>query len=316
MQEEKKYYWVKLNKDFFKDYKITILESMPNGKEYILIYLKLICESTSHNGELKFDFETPYTSETLAYLFHTDLEVMKQAMEIFQKHKLIHILEDGTIVLDEVKNMIGFETKYAQKMRAYRENKSAKSEEGKGYNVAQNRLQCSQDVDQNRLQCSQDVAQNRLQQGYNVRQESKSIRELDNTTYFGSQDYLRSSIDRDDKDDRDDKGILAFTKNAKIIKKLLSLGFISLEDKTEIFSIDNWLEKNISNYDIEDFKVALAYFLKKVPSLKNVKSPSAYFVKVMKSNLRPEEIEARKNDSKHSGEEMSKQELESLLEDL
>ena len=305
MQEEKKYYWVKLNKDFFKDYKITILESMPNGKEYILIYLKLICESTSHNGELKFDFETPYTSETLAYLFHTDLEVMKQAMEIFQKHKLIHILEDGTIVLDEVKNMIGFETKYAQKMRAYRENKSAKSEEGKGYNVAQNRLQCSQDV-----------AQNRLQQGYNVRQESKSIRELDNTTYFGSQDYLRSSIDRDDKDDRDDKGILAFTKNAKIIKKLLSLGFISLEDKTEIFSIDNWLEKNISNYDIEDFKVALAYFLKKVPSLKNVKSPSAYFVKVMKSNLRPEEIEARKNDSKHSGEEMSKQELESLLEDL
>lgn len=305
MQEEKKYYWVKLNKDFFKDYKITILESMPNGKEYILIYLKLICESTSHNGELKFDFETPYTSETLAYLFHTDLEVMKQAMEIFQKHKLIHILEDGTIVLDEVKNMIGFETKYAQKMRAYRENKSAKSEEGKGYNVAQNRLQCSQEV-----------AQNRLQQGYNVRQESKSIRELDNTTYFGSQDYLRSSIDRDDKDDRDDKGILAFTKNAKIIKKLLSLGFISLEDKTEIFSIDNWLEKNISNYDIEDFKVALAYFLKKVPSLKNVKSPSAYFVKVMKSNLRPEEIEARKNDSKHSGEEMSKQELESLLEDL
>lgn len=305
MQEEKKYYWVKLNKDFFKDYKITILESMPNGKEYILIYLKLICESTSHNGELKFDFETPYTSETLAYLFHTDLEVMKQAMETFQKHKLIHILEDGTIVLDEVKNMIGFETKYAQKMRAYRENKRAKSEEGKGYNVAQERLQCSPNV-----------AQNRLQQGYNVRQESKSLRELDNTTYFGSQDYLRSSIDKDDKDDKDDKGILAFTKNAKIIKKLLSLGFISLEDKTEIFSIDNWLEKNISNYDIEDFKVALAYFLKKVPSLKNVKSPSAYFVKVMKSNLRPEEIEARKNDSKHSGEEMSKQELESLLEDL
>ena len=316
MQEEKKYYWVKLNKDFFKDYKITILESVPNGKEYILIYLKLICESTSHNGELKFDFETPYTSETLAYLFHTDLEVMKQAMETFKKHKLIHILEDGTIVLDEVKNMIGFETKYAQKMRAYRENKSVKSEEGKGYNVAQNRLQCSPNVAQNRLQCSPNVAQNRLQQGYNVRQESKSLRELDNTTYFGSQDYLRSSIDKDDKDDRDDKGILAFTKNAKIIKKLLSLGFISLEDKTEIFSIDNWLEKNIGNYDIEDFKVALAYFLKKVPSLKNVKSPSAYFVKAMKSNLRPEEIEARKNDSKHSGEKMSKQELESLLEDL
>lgn len=305
MQEEKKYYWVKLNKDFFKDYKIAILESMPNGKEYTLIYLKLICESTSHNGELKFDSETPYTSESLAYLFHTDLEVMKQAIEALQKHKLMHILEDGTIVLDEVKNMIGFETKYAQKMRKYRENKNTKSEDSKGYNVAQNRLQCSPDV-----------AQKRLQQGYNVRQESKSLREIDNTTYFGSQDYLRSSIDKDDKDDRDDKGILAFTKNAKIIKKLLSLGFISLEDKTEIFSIDNWLEKNINNYDIEDFKVALAYFLKKVPTLKNVKSPSAYFVKVMQSSLRPEEIEARKNDSKHSKEEISKQELESLLEGL
>lgn len=298
MQEDKKYYWVKLNKDFFKDYKIAILENMPNGKEFTLIYLKLICESTTHNGELKFDSETPYTTETLAYLFHTSFDIMEAALKAFQKQKLMHILEDGTIVLDEVKKMIGCETKYAQKMRDYREHKKAnfkdnvsEKKEKNGYNVAYN------------------VA-------YNVRQESKSLRVIDNTTYFGSQDYLRSSIDKDDKDDRDDKGILAFTKNAKIIKKLLSLGFISVEDKTEIFSIDNWVEKNINNYDIEDFKVALAYFLKKVPNLKNVKSPSAYFVRVMKNSLRPEEIEARKNDSKHSEKEMAKEELNELLEGL
>lgn len=298
MQEEKKYYWVKLNKDFFKDYKIAILESMPNGKEFTLIYLKLICESTSHNGELKFDSDTPYTTETLAYLFHTSFEIMDQAMKVFQKHKLVHILEDGTIVLDEVKNMIGCETKYAQKMRDYREHKKAsqkdnvgQKKEANGYNVAYN------------------VA-------YNVRQEYKSQEIRDNTTYFGSQDYLRSSIDKDDKDDRDDKGILAETKNAKIIKKLLSLGFITVEDKTEILSIDNWIEKNICKYEIEDFKVALYYFMKKIPTLENVKSPSAYFVRVMKNNLKPEEIASRKNEVLHSNQEISNEELDGLLEGL
>ena len=51
--DKKKYFWLKLDKDFFKRHDIRIVESMPNGKDYILFYLKLLCESTYlHNKAL------------------------------------------------------------------------------------------------------------------------------------------------------------------------------------------------------------------------------------------------------------------------
>ena len=49
-----KYYWLKLKRDFFKRHDIRIVEGMPNGKEYILFYLKLLCESVDHEGSLRF----------------------------------------------------------------------------------------------------------------------------------------------------------------------------------------------------------------------------------------------------------------------
>ena len=45
-----KFYWLKLDKDFFKRHDIKIIESMPNGKDYILFYLKLLCESLDHDA--------------------------------------------------------------------------------------------------------------------------------------------------------------------------------------------------------------------------------------------------------------------------
>ena len=40
-----KYYWLKLHKDFFKRHDVSIIEDMPNGKDYILFYLKLLVET-------------------------------------------------------------------------------------------------------------------------------------------------------------------------------------------------------------------------------------------------------------------------------
>ena len=55
-----KYYWLKLKKDFFKRHDIRILESMPNGEQTVLFYLKLMLESVDHDGELRFSEEIPY----------------------------------------------------------------------------------------------------------------------------------------------------------------------------------------------------------------------------------------------------------------
>lgn len=42
-----RYFWLKIAKDFFRRSDLQVIESMPNGKSYLLFYVKLLCESTS-----------------------------------------------------------------------------------------------------------------------------------------------------------------------------------------------------------------------------------------------------------------------------
>ena len=121
--EEKKFYWLKLKRDFFKRHDIRIIEGLPNGEKVILFYLKLMLESIDHEGELRFSKEIPYTSEMLATITDTKLEVVEQSLEILKKFGLLKIKKDETIAIDKVKTMIGFETEWAKQKRLWREAK-------------------------------------------------------------------------------------------------------------------------------------------------------------------------------------------------
>ena len=128
MSEDKKYYWLRLKKDYFKRHDIQIIESMPDGKEYVLFYLKLLCESIDHNGMLRFSDDLPYSDEMLATITNTKKEIACDALKHFVDFGLVEVLEDGTFYLKQVENMIGCETKWAEKKRQYRE--SLKTEKG------------------------------------------------------------------------------------------------------------------------------------------------------------------------------------------
>ena len=121
MAEEKKYFWLRLKKDFFKRHDIQIIESMKNGKEFILFYLKLMCESVDHEGYLKFSETIPYTEEMLATITKTNLKTVKAAIQIFTQFGMMNVLEDGTFYMKEAEKNIGYETEWAKKKRNYRE---------------------------------------------------------------------------------------------------------------------------------------------------------------------------------------------------
>lgn len=103
----KKYYWLKLHKDFFKRHEIRIIESMDNGKDYILFYLKLLLESVSHEGMLRFSELIPYNEQMLSSITNTNVDVVRSAMKIFQDLNMIEVLDDETIFMAEVQEMIG-----------------------------------------------------------------------------------------------------------------------------------------------------------------------------------------------------------------
>jgi len=117
---EKKYYWLKLKRDFFKRHDIQIIEAMPNGKDYVLFYLKLLCESVDHEGYLRFSDNIPYNEDMLATITHTNIDIVRSAVKIFSELELMEIIDDGTLYMREVEKMLGSETAWAEKKRIYR----------------------------------------------------------------------------------------------------------------------------------------------------------------------------------------------------
>lgn len=186
-KSDKKYYWLRLQKDFFKRHDIRIVESMPNGKDYILFYLKVICESANHGGNLRFSETIPYSEEMLAIITNTNVDVVRNAIKIFQELNMIEVLDNGTYFMHEVQNMVGYETEWAIKKREYRkkvnaqnvlqsENNAIKALKGGQYednvlNVRTNKGQCPKKED-------------------NVRQEKEIEKEID----INNNIYIEPSI--------------------------------------------------------------------------------------------------------------------------
>ena len=127
----KKYYWIKLKRDFFKRHDIKIVEAMPNGKDYILFYLKLLLESVDHEGELRFNDTIPYNESMLSVITNTNVDIVKAAMAVFIELNMIEMLEDGTIYMTETEKMMGGESASAPRMRKARQAQKALLENNK-----------------------------------------------------------------------------------------------------------------------------------------------------------------------------------------
>lgn len=124
MSDDKKYFWLKLKRDFFKRHDIQIIEAMPNGKDYILFYLKLLCESVDHEGNLRFSEQIPYNDQMLSTITNTNVDVVRSAIKVFSELGMMDILDDGTYFMSEVQKMIGSETYWAEQKRVQRAKKT------------------------------------------------------------------------------------------------------------------------------------------------------------------------------------------------
>lgn len=119
-QDSKKYFWLKLKKDFFNQHQIKVLKSLKNGKNIVLIYIELMLESVSHEGYLRLSESKPYDLNTLSAVISEDKKTLAKALEVLMEMGMIELLEDGTYYIKEVSKSVGCETKEAQRKRDYR----------------------------------------------------------------------------------------------------------------------------------------------------------------------------------------------------
>lgn len=123
--ESKKYYWLKLDLNFFDKEEIKLIEGMPNGKDYIIFYMKLLLKSANTNGKLMFRNVIPYTVEMLSRVTNTNPDTVRTATDLFVQLGMMQRLDDGALFILETEKMVGCETEYARKKREYREKKSS-----------------------------------------------------------------------------------------------------------------------------------------------------------------------------------------------
>ena len=79
MAENKRFFWLKLKEDFFEDETIEWLEEQPNGKEYVLFYLKMCLKSLKHDGKLYREVGTriiPYDIKKLSEITKTPVDTV------------------------------------------------------------------------------------------------------------------------------------------------------------------------------------------------------------------------------------------------
>lgn len=137
MAGDAKYYWLKLKKDFFKRHDMRIIEAQENGKEFVLIYLKLLCESIDHEGALRFSETIPYTTKMLAAITDTSEEALCAALDMFVDLGLVSVDDDRTIYMNNIAGMIGSATDNdnASRQRRYRERQKEQALQESNENV-------------------------------------------------------------------------------------------------------------------------------------------------------------------------------------
>lgn len=127
MKEEKRYYWIKLKTDFFNQETVDLLLSQPNGCQYVVLYQMLCLNTANNNGEMSTrvgEMIVPFNIEKIVRdTKYFDTDTVTVALGLFKKLGLIYEEEGGILRITGFAGMVGSETKYAAKQRAYRENK-------------------------------------------------------------------------------------------------------------------------------------------------------------------------------------------------
>lgn len=123
---EKKYYWLKLPRDFFGKHYIKILRAKENGELLVLFYMWMLTESIDHAGRLRYSEDIPYDEEMLAEASGFALHIVTQALQQLTKLQLVILESDGSLFLPKAADMVGSESGSAQRVREYRERKNSK----------------------------------------------------------------------------------------------------------------------------------------------------------------------------------------------
>lgn len=123
MVKVKRYFWLKLGKDFFNQKEIKLLRKIAGGDTYTIIYLKILLLSLRNDGKVYFDGVTSTFAEEIALEIDEDAENVAVCMKFLEQKGLLVYESEDEMNLTAIPEMIGSESESARRVRKHRQNK-------------------------------------------------------------------------------------------------------------------------------------------------------------------------------------------------
>lgn len=146
--------WVRLSTGLFDNPKIKILEMNENGDAFVSLWLRLLCLAgrANDNGMVYVTEGVAYTPDILAAMTGKDVEVITEALELFQKLNMIAVNDDGYIEIlgwqkhQNIEGLAKIRTQTKERVKRYREKKKNQSNADVLDDVTSCNVTCNDDV--------------------------------------------------------------------------------------------------------------------------------------------------------------------------
>lgn len=126
----KRYYWLKLPEDFFRQKPIKKLRKIAGGDTYTIIYLKMLLIAMKEDGKLYFEGVEDDFYEELSLELDEDSENVKVTVLFLIRQGLMELIDETEYRLTECGKMVGSESASAERMRRMREKKASLCDKG------------------------------------------------------------------------------------------------------------------------------------------------------------------------------------------
>lgn len=92
--------WIKLKIDMFDDEKIKLIQCMPEGDSILVIWIRLIALAGKCNagGYILIEDDFPYNEEMLASIFNKSIQIIKLAIQTFERFGMVEITTKGIYI--------------------------------------------------------------------------------------------------------------------------------------------------------------------------------------------------------------------------
>ena len=128
----KRYYWLQMKQDFFKDKRVKKLRKIAGGDTYTIIYLKLMLSSLETEGIITFEGVEKTLAEEVALDLDEDADNVDITISFLLQTGLLIDIGENQYYLPVVAENLGSEGASAKRVREYRARQKA--------------LQCNADV--------------------------------------------------------------------------------------------------------------------------------------------------------------------------